>query len=206
MAQDDLAEAEKNYQESLAIRTALGLRGDIASSELSMAGLQLEMGQPEQAEGLARKAGEEFRAEKVGDQEALADIVATKSLLAQNRLPDAVSRLEEARQISPLDKSIVLSLDITSARLLATAGRHQEALRQLNDIVSRAKRMTLPGYEFQARLAQAEAQTSSRAFEQASNALRRLERDATQAGFKLLARRAREAKERLQNVKPESKN
>jgi hypothetical protein len=60
--------------------------------------------------------------------------------------------------------------------------------------------MTLPGYEFQARLAQAEAQTSSRAFGQASNTLRRLEKDATQAGFKLLARKAAEAQERLQKL------
>ena len=202
LAQDDLVDAEKNYQESLAIRTALGQRGDIASSELSIAGLRLEMDQPEQAEGLARKAAEEFRAEKVGDQEALADIVAAKALLAQNRLPDAKAQLEQARRISPHDKSIVLSLDITSARLVAATGRHQEALQQLNGIVSRAKHMTLPGYEFQARLAQAEAQTSSRALGQASNTLRRLEKDATQAGFKLLARKATEAQERLQKVNP----
>jgi tetratricopeptide (TPR) repeat protein len=200
LAQDNLVDAEKNYQEALAIRTALGQRGDIASSELAMASLRLEMDQPEHAESLARKAAEEFRAEKIGDQEALAEIVVTKALLAQNKSSDAKAHLEQAWQISPHDKSIVLSLDTTSARLVAATGRHQEALQQLNDIISRAKRMTLPGYAFQARLAQAEAQTSSRAFGQASDTLRRLEKDATQAGFKLLARKAAEAQERLQKV------
>jgi eukaryotic-like serine/threonine-protein kinase len=197
LAQDDLAGAEKNYQESLEIRTALGQRGDIASSELSIASLKLEKALPEQAEVLARKAADEFRAEKIGDQEASADIVAAQSLLAQNKFSDAKALLQQARQIGPHDKSVILSMDIVSARLVAATGTSQEALRQLKGIVSRTKSLSLPGYEFQARLAQAEAEISLHAPAQADDTLHQLEKDSAQAGFKLIARRAAEAQKRV---------
>jgi hypothetical protein len=190
-------DAENNYKESLAIRTALGQRSEIASSELSMASLRLAMAQSEPAEDLARKAAEEFHAERIGDQEALARVFVTDSLIAQRRFPDAKVQLDQARQISPQDKSIILSLEITSARLATATGRPQEALHQLDDIVARAKLMTLLSYEFQARLAQAEAQMSSHASRQASDNLRRLERDSAHAGFKLLARKAAEAQKQI---------
>jgi Tfp pilus assembly protein PilF/TolB-like protein len=197
LAQDDLVSAEKNYQESLTIRTALGQRGDIASSELSIAELGLEMGQPRQAEDLARKAADEFHAEKIGDQEAVASIVVTQALLAQRKFSEAKTQLQRARQIAPHDKSIILNMEITSARLAAATGASQEALRQLKGLVARAHLIPLPAYEFQARLAQAEAQAASGAYGEASEEFRRLEKDAAQAGFKLLARKAAEGEKKL---------
>ena len=205
LAQDDLVDAERNYKESLAIRTALGQRGEIASSELSMASLRLAMAQPGQAEDLARKAAEEFHAERIGDQEALARVFVTDSLIAQRRFPEAKVQLDQARQISPQDKSIILSLEITSARLATATGRPEEALHQLDDIVSRAKLMRLLSYEFQARLAQAEAQMAFHASRQASDNLRRLERDSAHAGFKLLAGKAAEAQKQIADVNRESR-
>jgi hypothetical protein len=205
LAQDDLVDAERNYKESLAIRTALGQHGEIASSELSMASLKLAMAQPGQAEDLARKAAEEFHAERIGDQEALARVFLTDSLIAQRRFPEAKVQLDQARQISPQDKSIILSLEISSARLATATGRSEEALHQLDAIVSRAKLMTLRSYEFQARLAQAEALISSHASRQASDNLRRLARDSAHAGFKLLARKAAEAQKQIADVNRESR-
>jgi tetratricopeptide (TPR) repeat protein len=193
LAQDDLPKAEKNYQDSLAIRTALGQRGDIASSQLSLAVLNLETDRASQAEDLARKAADEFKSEKIGDQEALADTVAAQALIVQKKFSEAKAQLDQAHHISPHDKSIMLLLDITSARLESATGKSQEALRQLEGIIARAKSMTLPGYEFQARLAQAEAKIASGAGAEAHADLSRLRTEATQAGFKLLARKAAEA-------------
>jgi tetratricopeptide (TPR) repeat protein len=193
LAQDDLANAEKNYQEALTIRTALGQRGDIASSQLSIAGLKLETNQPAEAVDLARKAADEFKAEKIGDQEALADIVLAQALLAQEKVSDAKTQLDHARQLTPHDKSIVLLLDTTAARLSIAAGKPQEALRTLAGIVTRAKALTLPGYEFQARLAEGEAQAAANARGAANETLQRVEKDSAQAGFKLIARKAAEA-------------
>jgi eukaryotic-like serine/threonine-protein kinase len=197
LAQDDLGDAERNYQEALAIRTALGQKGDIASSQLSLAGLRLETGQPAQAEDLARKAAEEFHAEKISDQEALATVVAADSLIAQGKFPAASAQLEQARQISPYDKSIVMTMEITAARLSAAAGKPELAAADLKRIASRAKVMTLPGYAFQARLAQTEALISSSSRAQVSDMLQKLQEDADRAGFKLIARKAAEAQKRL---------
>jgi eukaryotic-like serine/threonine-protein kinase len=199
LAQDDLGDAERNYQEALTIRTALGQRGDIASSQLSLAGLRLETGQALEAEDLARKAAEEFHAEKISDQEALATVVAADSLIAQGKFPAAKVQLEQARQISPYDKSIIMTMEITSARLAAAAGKPQLAAADLKRIASRAKVMTLPGYEFQARFAQTEALISSSSRAQVSDMLQKLQEDAARAGFKLIARKAAEAQKRLQS-------
>ena len=199
LAQGDLVNAEKNYQESLSIRTALGQRGDIASSQLSMAGLRLEMDRPGEAENLARQAAEEFRAEKIGDQEESAGIVAAQALLLQNKLSEAKAQLEQARNIGTHDKSILMNLAITSARLAAAAGAPQKALSQLKEIIAQAHAIALPGYEFQARLAQAEAQRSLKSYGEARETLRRLEKDSAQAGFRLVAQKADRAEKKLQN-------
>ena len=97
LAQDELVEAEKNYRESLAIRSALGQRGDIASSELALANLKLELNQANDADTLARNA-EEFQAEKMGDQEALARIVYAEALLIQKRISESGIQLEQAME------------------------------------------------------------------------------------------------------------
>jgi len=199
LAQDDLVRAEKNYQDSLAIRTALGQRGDIASSQLSLAVLRLETDQAAQAEDLAHKATEEFQSEKIGDQEALGDIVTAEALLAQKKFSDAKAKLDQARHISPHDKSIMLLLDITSARLESVTGKPQEALHQFDTVIARAKSLTLPGYEFQARLAQAETKIASGSGAEARSDLSRLRTQATEAGFKLLARKAAEAQRKIKS-------
>jgi tetratricopeptide (TPR) repeat protein/tRNA A-37 threonylcarbamoyl transferase component Bud32 len=199
LAQGDLANAEKNYHESLTIRTALGQRGDIASSQLSIAGLRLEMDRPGEAADLARQAADEFHAEKIGDEEALAGIVAAQALLMQNKLPEAKAQLEQARKITTHDKSILLNLAITTARLAAATGAPQKALSQLKEIIVQAHSIALPGYEFQARLAQADAQRSLKSYGEARETLQRLEKDSAQAGFLLVSRKAERAQKKLQN-------
>jgi hypothetical protein len=58
--------------------------------------------------------------------------------------------------------------------------------------------MSLPGYEFGARLVMAETQMSSGSREQAFETLQRLKQDAAQGGFKLIAKKASEAESRLE--------
>src|SRR4051812_2025023 len=197
LAQDELVEAEKNYRESLAIRSALGQRGDIASSELSLANLKLELNQLEEVDNLAGKAAEEFRAEKMGDQEALARIVDAEALLMQKRISEAEIQLEGARRLSIQDRTVMLALEIASARLASTKAKSDEAIRQLRSVILRAKQMSLPGYEFRARFVMAEAQASSGSRQQALETLQRLKQDAAQGGFKLIARKASEAESEL---------
>ena len=198
LAQDELVEAEKNYRESLAIRSALGQRGDIASSELALANLKLELNQANDADTLARKAAEEFQAEKMGDQEALARIVYAEALLIQKRISESGIQLEQARKLSIQDRTVMLAWEIASARFASSRAKSDEAVRQLRSVISRAKQMLLPGYEFRARFVIAEAQMASGSRAQAFETLERLKQDATQGGFKLIARKANDAASRFQ--------
>src|SRR5215469_14097245 len=200
LTRDDVVEAERSYQESLVIRSALGQRGDIASSELSLGNLKLEMNQPEEAVKLSRKAAEEFRAEKMADQEALALTIAAEALLLEMRTSEAEVQLEQARQLSVQDRTVMLALEIASARLASSTGKTDEAIRQLRGTISRAQQMSLPGYAFRARLAVAEAQMSAGFRKQTFEALGRLKQDAMQAGFRLIAKKVQHAEDSLREL------
>jgi Tfp pilus assembly protein PilF/TolB-like protein len=200
LAQDNLVAAEKSYQEAMAIRTTGGQRGDVAAVQLSIANLKLETNLPQEADNLARQASAEFHGEKVGDQEAMAYIVLTQALLVEKKLEEAKASLQQAREIAPRDKTIVLSLDTAGARLATATGTPSDALRQLKSVIARAQSMSVPNYEYQARLAVAEAQNASGAPARAIETLRQVQKDAAQAGYKLIARNAAEAQRKIQKA------
>lgn len=201
LAQDDLPAAEENYQKSLSIETQIGEPGSIASSRLALAGLQMERNGAAQALTLARQAAAEFQAEKNGDQEAAAHTLIARALMAQNQLADAQTEIARARSLPVSDKSIGLSRDIVGARLLAAQG-NRESLGRLAGLLAQARLLQLPGYEFQIRLAQAEAQAHFGDAASAHAALQKLEADATRAGFKLLARKAEAAAKTTSGAAP----
>jgi len=190
LAQDNLAGAEKNYNESLAIRTRLGEKGNIAGSQISVATLALERNQPEKAGSLATEAAAEFHAESDADQEAGARDVIAQSLLAQAKSTEALSEIAKARALPVRDQPTKLSVEITSARALARAGKASEALGNLQATLAAAKRMKLAGTEFSARLALAEIQASLGDTVSAHSTLEHLSKEAGNAGFLLVARKA----------------
>jgi tetratricopeptide (TPR) repeat protein len=190
LAQDDLPGAEKDYSESLAIRTQLGEKGNIAASQVSLATLALEQNQPAKSESLASEAAAEFHAETDADQEAAAREVIVQSLIVQGKLSDAQSEIAKARALSIRDQPTQLSLEITSARLLARTGKASEALRDLEATLNHAQRLKLVGIEFSARWAQLEAQRLAGNRSSANSTRDQLKKDATGAGFLLIARKA----------------
>jgi tetratricopeptide (TPR) repeat protein/TolB-like protein len=195
LAQDDLAGAEKSYQESLAIETQTGEQGGIAMARLGLAGVALERDGPTQALTLAQQAATEFEAEKNGDEQAAARNLTARALIAQNHPDQAQAELTRVRGLTISDKSIALSLDLTAARLLIAQRKTREALKKLSTILAETRRLQLPGYEFQARLAQGEALALSGDATTARSGLRKLKEDAARAGFKLLARKAANAEQ-----------
>jgi Tfp pilus assembly protein PilF/TolB-like protein len=198
LAQDDLPEAAKNYNESLAIRTQLGEKGSIASSQVSLAALALEQNQPAKAESLARTAVAEFHAETDADQETAARDLIAQSFIAAGKVPEAQAEIAKAQALSARDQLAKLSLEITSARVLAKTGKAAEALRDLQDISDRLKRMKLAGIEFSARLAIAEVQDLTGDRVSARSTLERLSKDSAEAGFLLISHKSAKA---LQGIK-----
>jgi eukaryotic-like serine/threonine-protein kinase len=190
LTQDNLDEAEHEYRESFAIRKQLGEKGALASSEISLAMVALEKGLPSQAEVLARQGEKEFGAEKDVNNEASSREVLARALLDQGKLPEAESMIEGARKLRVQDRTVLLSLRITDARLKARTGKKSEALRGLSGVIHDAESMKLPGYEFEARLAKAEIELQGADSPVSRSDLKILQERARQKSFLLIGRKA----------------
>jgi hypothetical protein len=152
--------------------------------------LALEKGQASQAEGLAREAAKEFQAEQLHDNEILADDVLVRSLMAQGKLSEAQSIVESAAKTPAQDRGARISFAITSARLKGRSGKMAEATRELEGVLKDANGMKLTGYEFEARLAQAEIEFENGKISAARLQLQALGKEAGAKGFRLIARKA----------------
>jgi tetratricopeptide (TPR) repeat protein len=190
LAQDELAPAEKSYRESLAIRSQIGEQAGVAASQMSLATLALEKNDASDALILARKAADEFEAEKNGDQGALACNIVAQALLAQGRTEEAQTQYERGLRLSPLDVTVNLSLAITGARIKANRPGAKGAQPELAAVVARARQSKLPAYELQARLGLAQAQLVAGEIIAARNGLRSVQQDASKLAFRLIARKA----------------
>lgn len=193
LAQDDLDAAAKSYQEAFDIRQKIGDNGAIAGSKISLARLALEKGDPSHAQSLAGEAQQEFEAEKSHDNEIAASDILARALMAQDKLADAESLIQRVAKSPPQDRTVRLSLAITHARLKARRGKSVEAIRDLSGALDEARKMQLVGYEFEARLAQAEIELQTGKSDLARSHLKSLQDEAARKGFRLIARRASEA-------------
>jgi eukaryotic-like serine/threonine-protein kinase len=189
-AQDDLPGAEKNYNEALSIRTQLGEKGNIAGTQVLLAALALEQNRFERAQTLAEGAAGEFHSENDADQETSARDVVAQCFIAQARFTEAQAEEAKGQALPVRDQPTKLSFEITSARLLARTGKASEALRNLQGTLAAAKKMKLLGIEFSARLELAEIQSLSGDPVAARSTLEQLSKDAGNAGFRLMVRKA----------------
>jgi class 3 adenylate cyclase/tetratricopeptide (TPR) repeat protein len=189
-AQDDLEGAAKSYQEASDLRQKVGDKAAIAGSKVSLAKLALEKGQPAQAQTLAAEAQQEFADEKNHDAEISASDVLARALMSQGKLPEAESLLERLAKSPPQDRTVRLSLTITYARLKSHRGKSAESVRDLAAALDEANKMQLVGYEFEARLAQAEIELQSGKSALARTHLKTLQDEAARKGFRLIARHA----------------
>lgn len=192
LAQDDLAGAEKNYQGSLAISTQLGQKGGVASSQVSLASLMLEKGQPEAAEALARQAAQEFHTEADADQESGARDVIAQALMQQKKFAEAGGEVGIADKLAARDQLVTLSLATTAARLQGRTGSAVKSLQQAGEILLRAKKMGLVYYALRAQLAQAEVQYLAGQTAAANANLENLRVESARLGFRLIARKSAE--------------
>jgi eukaryotic-like serine/threonine-protein kinase len=189
-AEDDLQGASQSYQQSLATRQASGEQGGIAQSQLSLASLALENGQPAQSESVAREAAKEFAKENDADQGTAAEDLLAQSLIAQGEYDKAATEMDIARKLGARDLPTALSLSITRARLLAKNGKKTEADRELRQSQTRATEKGLLALDWQSRLAMAEIQKVSGQTPAARATLQLVQRQAGSKGFRFLARKA----------------
>jgi serine/threonine protein kinase/tetratricopeptide (TPR) repeat protein len=192
LLQGDLAEARKQCLESLKIRDEIGEKASAAESRVALAELEMEEGQPREAEMSARRAIEEFRTEKLADDEFVAQAVLVRALLAQGKIAEAEKEID--RLASPASGSqnaeARLKFRIAAARARAAMPRNADARKDLEGVLVEATRLGLSQYQFEARLALGEMEMKSKETAAGRAHLAALEKDATATGFLLIARKA----------------
>jgi len=197
MAEDQLAKAQSSFEESLRLRNELGEKGGIADSQLSLAALALENKQAELAASLASGADHEFETENDADQRTAAQDLLTQAWLEKGQFSDAAHAISIAKQLQSHDLLTTMSLQITAAKLLGKTGQPGQAGRELQQIESQATQKGLVAMAWQATLALAETEIQSGKVSAARNHLQTVQRDASQKGYRLFARKASELQNSL---------
>jgi len=190
--QDRLAEARKENLEALAIRGALGESGPAAESRLGLAEVALASGQPAEAATLAGDAAREFRVDKARDNEAEAQAVRARALVALGDLVGAGLARERAAELAGAskDENIRLLVAVAAASVLAAEARAGEAAKELATALGTERRAGVPP-RLEAALALGRIEMAGNPTAGRSR-LYRVEKEARAAGVDLIARLARE--------------
>ena len=196
LERDDREGARRALEEARAVQRELGERDTAAESAMFLARLRLEEG--EAAADLAREAAEAYVALGDATREAQARAVLAQALLVAGRLAEARAEAGRARSLarSGHDLATAVNVAVAEGRVLAAAGRGPEARATLQAALDQATRAGWVPLRFEARLALAEALRAPGQPAPAREGLRTLTRDAEDRGYRLWARRAREAGER----------
>ena len=189
MARGDLAGARQNYEAASSSFQKLNDLQDLASASLALTLLTLEENNPGEAEKLARQASDAFVNLKQVDSEVDARNALVRTLIAQGKLSDAQSELAIARKVSAQDAGSLLALEITSDRLKALSGKAADAKRDLAGRLEDARKQKRLDLQFQVRLALAEIESNADR-RTAKSALEKIEADAKEKGFLLVAAQA----------------
>jgi eukaryotic-like serine/threonine-protein kinase len=189
--QGNISAAEENYQTGLKLATQIGDKSTVALGRLSLSRLRLQQARAAEAEVLARQAADEFNAQGFKDMESAARNVVASALLDLDRKSDATTEMDLIRQLSPQDPAVRLATAITSARLLVRSGNVAQGRKQLESVVSEARRIGIPALQFEARLAQGEVTLFAGDKRAALSLLSALQKDAARKGFKRIEGRAR---------------
>jgi serine/threonine protein kinase/tetratricopeptide (TPR) repeat protein len=191
LEQGELSAAEENYQAGLKLATQIGEKSTVALGKLSLSNLNLKAENGTEAEPLAREAADEFHAEGMKDLETLARNFLASALISLNRQEEAAKEMDLVAHLSTQDLTVKLAVAITSGRLQMRSGKPAAAKKELENVASEAKRLGLPGLQFEARLAQGEIALFGGNRRDALTALSVLEKDAAKKGYRQFEARAK---------------
>jgi tetratricopeptide (TPR) repeat protein len=194
--QDDLAGARKFYDESLAIRTALGDNGSVAETNAFIADLDNAEGNYGSAYALATKSAAEAHREKASDLEAEVLAILVPAALGLNKISDAQSAAAKASVLAKKsqERHAIAAIQIAQAQVDAAIGKPEDAEKILEAVVADMTRLGLVSVQFEARLDLGKVQIKSPKTAAAGReTLGALEKDATAKGFLFIAHRAHAA-------------
>jgi tetratricopeptide (TPR) repeat protein len=192
MHRADLRVARAELEDALAIRTNLGEKAGIALSQLFLGIVAVEEMRWVSAEALARKADEEFRAEKKPDFEAYAEalLARVEFRLGQREQAKAAIAQAEALAAKVGDPHVRCFVGISSARISAGMGKPAEAVATFDRTLELAAAAGLFPYQLEARLGLGEMRLQTGQVDAAKAILGPLEKEAMSRGYLLIARKA----------------
>jgi tetratricopeptide (TPR) repeat protein/TolB-like protein len=193
-AQDELASARARHQRALELRTEIGARRLIAASRLALAGLSLEEGRAAEAEEALRGLLEAAPRQLAPMEEALAQSVLARTLLAQGRAQAALEAAVRAEALARGSEYLAerIEVEITVARIRASAGGESLAASRNRIEAARAEaaRTGLEGVELEARLARCHLEAEATGLEAAASCFAAVEQEAAAKGFARIASQA----------------
>jgi tetratricopeptide (TPR) repeat protein len=197
-AQGDFDGAKKSYEESLTTRKAIGDEGGVLDCRLGLATLSIEEGDPAAAESTAREAAAKYRKDKASLGEAGALATLAHAFLKQRKTREAETTIDKASQLAARSQQSELRTPILimAARVQGASGKTTTAGKDLEAILNEETTLGDVALQFEARLALGEIEMRMGEVAAGHSRLASLEKDATEKGFLLIARKAHAA---LQN-------
>jgi tetratricopeptide (TPR) repeat protein len=190
--QGELSRALKIDQEALTLQQQLGEQESAAESQLALAEVAYDSRKPAEAEALARRALDEFRAQREPVSEIAAGGLLSRSLLDQGKLSEAQESIIEATRLAEKTPDAIsrLSLTVDSAYVLAAEKKTVAARIAARQVSTEAQKLGFVRLCLEASLALGQIQMRSGGTTEGRVRLQRLEKDARAKGFMLIAQAA----------------
>lgn len=199
LKEGDLAGARQALERALTIRKGSGEKIILAETEAQLAEVSLEEGNaPSEAEAVFRQAIEEFKTEKERDDEAQTWALLARSLVAEKKLDEAKRAAGQALSLAQKGRNFEIRMDnaIVAARVEGLGGGSTSdfvagaaATKQLEAILSQARKRGYVGVELEARLLMCEMEARKDPVEARLHAQALMD-EARSRGFALIARKA----------------
>jgi tetratricopeptide (TPR) repeat protein len=188
--QDKLSDARSKLEESLKIRKEIGNADMIGDTLLALAQLTLAEGDPAESSKLSADAVLQFVAVKAPDDEASANAALAKSLVVEQKIPQARAAADRALAHKGSDFQQQFDAIVAGALVEAASGKAADANKKLEAAQLQARKLNFNGDELEARLELGKIRMKSERSEVAHAELTSLERDAKAKGYIRIARDA----------------
>ncbi len=192
LSEGNLEGARERYEESLKIREEIGEKGTAAESKLGLAEVWLEEKKAGEAEKLSRAGLDEFRKEKLREDEIAARGVLAEALLAQGKTAEGKKEIEAGAALAAKTSMAGVRLDfaIAAARVRGATGNMNEAVRSLEATREEAQELGYAGSQYEIQLLLAEFEMKAENVEAGKARMKSLVKDARARGYGLIADKA----------------
>jgi tetratricopeptide (TPR) repeat protein len=193
LAQGDLAEARKHHEAALAIRQDMHEERTIVESRLALANIALEERRAAEAEAVVRDLKSNQPTGNARVTEDMIVLLESRALLAENNINAAAQAMMRAEALSAATQRMLprAMTTIAASRLKIAEKQPKIALQSLASLLATLKQSGAVQLEFEARLAQCEAELQLSPGSAARTCTVTLQKDAEARGFKRIAEKAR---------------